>query len=198
MFAVVLASAAAMWSVPQPAIAADAQPSTIYKGTFIVQLPKALDSKKLKAGDTVDATLTADVTVPGGTRIPQGSKLVGHVTQASRDQGKAVLAIAFDRLVPSQGKAMPIDAVILAAAPNPDQQVSTSTMPTAYAGLNASTEAGVESVNSNKAVPVLDQDSRGALGMKNVELTKGGTFTSTGKQVKLDTGTRLLVQATWK
>src|SRR5271165_5704032 len=51
-------------------------------GTFSVELAKALDSKKLKEGDEVQAKLTGSITLPSGATVPRGTMLIGHVTEA--------------------------------------------------------------------------------------------------------------------
>ena len=51
--------------------------------TVNATLDTALDSKKCKVGDTVKARSTEDVKSNGETVLPKGTKLVGHITQAS-------------------------------------------------------------------------------------------------------------------
>src|SRR5882757_10271296 len=50
---------------------------------FNAALSSPIDSKKCKPGDPVNAHTTEAVKSEGKTVIPKGSKLVGHVTQAS-------------------------------------------------------------------------------------------------------------------
>src|SRR5260370_29399348 len=57
---------------------------------FNAALSSPIDSKKCKPGDPVNAHSTEAVKSEGKTVIPKGSKLVGHVTQASaRGKGES-------------------------------------------------------------------------------------------------------------
>lgn len=79
----------------------------------------AVDSKKAKPGDQVVAHTTRDVKEHGKTVIPRGTKLVGHVTQASaRAKGdtESQLAIQFDRAVLKHGREVPVNLGIQALA----------------------------------------------------------------------------------
>jgi hypothetical protein len=42
---------------------------------------------------------------------------------------------------------------------------------------------------------MLTEESTGVLGIKNLELSSDGTLTSTNKEIKLDSGTRMLLKA---
>jgi hypothetical protein len=78
-----------------------------------------VDSKKAKAGDEVTARTTEAVKADGKTVIPKGTKLVGHVTQASaRGKGEAEssLGVVFDRAILKNGQEMPVNAGIQALA----------------------------------------------------------------------------------
>src|SRR6202790_3243163 len=59
--------------------------TTFVAGTLInAELTGSLDSKKVKPGDAVNARTATDLkSTDGRTILPKGSKLVGHVTQAS-------------------------------------------------------------------------------------------------------------------
>src|SRR5205085_7412100 len=90
------------------------------QGTNInATLSKSLDSKKAKTGDPVEAKTTSDVKSAGQTVIPRGSKLIGHVTQATaRGKGDAdsTLGIAFDHAVLKNGQQIPLNATVQALA----------------------------------------------------------------------------------
>jgi hypothetical protein len=78
-----------------------------------------VDSKKAKPGDEVTARTTEAVKADGKTVIPKGTKLVGHVTQASaRGKGEAEssLGVVFDRAILKNGQEMPVNAGIQALA----------------------------------------------------------------------------------
>jgi hypothetical protein len=78
-----------------------------------------VDSKKAKPGDEVTARTTEAVKTDGKTVLPKGTKLVGHVTQASaRSKGEAesALGVVFDKAILKNGQDMPLNAGIQALA----------------------------------------------------------------------------------
>lgn len=77
------------------------------------QLAKKLDSKDAKVGDEVVAKTTADARLADGTKLPKGSRLVGHVTEVeakSHDNHDSRLAFAFDHAALKDGRDLPIHA----------------------------------------------------------------------------------------
>lgn len=87
--------------------------------TFNSELSSPVDSKKCKAGDAVNGRTTEAVKSEGKTVIPKGSKLVGHVTQASvRSKGEAEssLGVVFDRAILKNGEVIPLNVAIQALA----------------------------------------------------------------------------------
>lgn len=92
------------------ASAAQENPSTAIPAA----LAKSVDSRKVKAGDEIDARLSVGLTNASGTQIPAGSKIIGHVTDAkSKAKGdpQSSLSFAFDRIVVKNGGDMPLHAV---------------------------------------------------------------------------------------
>jgi hypothetical protein len=86
---------------------------------FNAALSSPIDSKKCKPGDPVNARSTEAVKSEGKTVIPKGSKLVGHVTQASaRANGasESSLGIVFDKAILKNGQEIPLSAGIQAIA----------------------------------------------------------------------------------
>jgi len=83
------------------------------------ELSAPIDSKKAKRGDPVAARTTEPTKSNGKTVIPKGSKLVGHVTQASaRSKGdsQTALGIVFDKAILKNGQEMPLNVAIQALA----------------------------------------------------------------------------------
>jgi hypothetical protein len=83
------------------------------------ELSAPIDSKKAKPGDPVAARTTEPTKSNGKTVIPKGSKLVGHVTQASaRSKGdsESALGIVFDKAILKNGQEMPLNVAIQALA----------------------------------------------------------------------------------
>lgn len=165
-------------------------------GTFSVELTKDLDSKKLKEGDPVNAKLTGGITLPSGAVVPRGAKVTGHVTQAqarSKHDPSSTLGIMFDKIALAGGEDVAIQGTVLAAAPDPDVQTGSAGLADGYNNLKDITTKSVMSGPSNQSsTPLLSNNSRGVLGIKNLKLDDG-VFTATGKEVKLDEGTRMLL-----
>jgi hypothetical protein len=77
----------------------------IPNGTILpMELSSSLNSGKARAGQVISARIRQDVPLPGGVKIRAGSKVLGHVVEASRpDSAKgATLALRFDAIVMSQ------------------------------------------------------------------------------------------------
>jgi len=98
-------------------------------GTVVnAALNSSIYSKKAKAGDPVVAHITEAVkSADGRTVLPNGTKLIGHVTKASarsNGQGEAMLALQFEKAVLKDKQEMPLNVVIQAVAA-PSQAAST-------------------------------------------------------------------------
>jgi hypothetical protein len=81
------------------------------------ELTAPVDSKKAKPGDAVDARTIEPAKSNGKTVIPKGSKLVGHVTQASaraKGDSESALGIVFDKAILKNGQEVPLNAAIQA------------------------------------------------------------------------------------
>lgn len=169
-----------------------------HHGTFTVELLKPLDSKKLKQGDPVEAKLTGGITLPSGAQVPGGTRIVGHVTQASarsKSDAESSLGISFDKLVRPGNEETPIKGVVQAVAPNPNSAPSSGGGPVDYGVTLRSVMAPAAPDTSKPQTPLLTEDSTGVLGIKNMKLADG-VLTSTNKEVKLDAGTRMLLNVT--
>src|SRR6266571_3860137 len=82
-------------------------------------LSSPIDSKKCKPGDQVTAHTTEAAKSEGKTMIPKGSKLVGHVTQASaraKGESESALGIVFDKAILKNGQEIPLNVAIQAVA----------------------------------------------------------------------------------
>src|SRR5467141_2541806 len=139
--------------------------ASLASGTaFNAALSSPIDSKKCKPGDQVTANTTEAAKSEGKTVIPKGSRLVGHVTQASaRAKGESELAlgIVFDKAILKNGQEVPLNVAIQAIA-------SAQSAATANAGndLSAGGGAGGYAGGSGRAA------GGGALG--GVTSTAGG------------------------
>lgn len=175
-------------------------------GPMPAELTKALDSKKLKEGDPVTARITATLHMRSGETIPSGSKLTGHVTVAkarSKGDPQAELGITFDKITTPDGKDMAIKSVLQAVGPSltpsgqPDTSVGSPGMMAGHEGMSAGTTAPAMGGNSqtvHSSAPVLNGQSKGVVGIRNLELGENSVLMSGGKEIKLDSGTQMIVQ----
>src|SRR2546428_9883522 len=86
---------------------------------FNAALSSPIDSKKCKPGDQVTAHTAEAAKSEGKTVIPKGSKLVGHVTQASaraKGESESALGIVFDKAILKNGQEIPLNVAIQAVA----------------------------------------------------------------------------------
>lgn len=187
---------AASVAAAQPTMAAAAARSARH-GTFTVELTKSLDSRKLKQGDTIVAILTGGITLPDEVKIPRGAQVIGHIVEAksrSKQDPKSSLQMTFDKLIGPGNRAIPILTTVRALAPNPNANLTTGTMADAY-GINLAdvTTRSVVNTLTPPPIPLLNDESTGVLGFSDLQLGPNGTLVSTGKDVKLDRGTRILL-----
>ena len=169
-------------------------------GVFTVELAKDINSKKLKVGSPVEATVFSAVQVSNGTTIQPGSKVIGHVTEVSRrSKGSelSTLGIAFDKLRLAKGETMPIKGFIQAMGPNPNKPLNTGGYIEYGNSLNMQTERPPDPTSSSQnQIPILNDQSTGVLGIKGLQLEKNGVLTSHAKDIKIASGTRMLLNVT--
>jgi hypothetical protein len=168
--------------------------ASLAAGTAIyAELSAGLDSKKVKTGDAVTAHVTEAVrSADARTILPKGTKIVGHITQASaRSKGgnESVLGIAFDKAILKDGQEVPLNLAIQAlAAPasfstpsdlgTQSNNGTTQTSPMGRSGPPAQTgpQGGVGSGNnpglggdtSRDTSPSLGASSRGVYGLNGL------------------------------
>lgn len=205
-------------TAPQAAIPAPegntAGPVTM-RGMFPITPAKSIDSKKLKDGDALAFTTMAPVRLGSGMLVPTGAKVIGHVTVArgrSKGDANSSLGMVFDKIQASGSKEIEMKGVLLAIAPKlggsngPDTGVAgPGTMPgpggetlsapgtdSAVAGPNS----GIHPLSGGGiSHPIIISQSRGILGFRDMQMGKDGVLNSTNKEIKLDTGTQMLIQA---
>lgn len=211
--------------------------TTFVAGTLInAELASSLDSKKVKAGDTVNARTATDLkTTDGRTILPKGTKITGHVTQASaRNAGQpdSSLGLIFDKAILKSGQEIPLNAGVQAVGAPPSNTLDNNQAPAVEPGggshgapgnggqassrgdgLSGSPAASAPGraddpyggganppATGNASVGQWDANTRGVVGLRNLTLNaaggsdgQGSVITSTGKNVHLDGGTRLLL-----
>jgi hypothetical protein len=217
-------------------VAADAARSghseaSLVGGTPInAELNSSIDSKKVKAGDTVIAHTTGVVkSADDRVILPRGTKVVGHIAQASaRSKGDndSAITIGFDKAVLKGGEEVPLSVTIRALAgpagnafgggsdsmsgpsgsgyPNNPANNSgmggTRQMPDGPRNSPAGTSTEANSPEGANSSVELAPNSRGVIGLNGLRLSLAGAenapvsvISSTGKNVHLDGGTRLLL-----
>ena len=171
-----------------------------HHGTFAVELVKPLDSKKLKQGDPVEAKLVGGITLPSGSQVPAGTMLVGHVTQASarsKSDSESSLGFVFDKIARPGGEDTMIAGKLQAVAPNPNSDITSGNTGVDYGNTMRSAMAPAGATGGDHTTPpLLTEDSTGVLGFKNMKMGPDGVLTSPNKELKLDAGTRLLLNVT--
>lgn len=94
--------------------------ASLASGTAVnAQLKSPVDAKKNKPGDEVSAQTTEAVKSGGKVVLPKGTKLIGHVAQASakgKGDAESALAIQFDKAILKNGQEMPLNVTIQAIA----------------------------------------------------------------------------------
>ena len=109
--------------------------------TFNAELSSPVDSKKCKPGDAVNGKTTEAVKAEGKTVIPKGSKLVGHVTQASaraKGEAESSLGIVFDKAILKNGEEIPLNVGIQALASAQSNASAASSEMDTMGGLSGS------------------------------------------------------------
>ncbi len=182
-----------------PALVAQAAPGQLLaKEAVMASLSGKLDTKKTKVNDSVAAKTLAPVKLTDGSTLPAGTKLTGKVTQVEpKSSGTATLAIVFDQLEKKGGAAVPVRGVIMAIAPLPDS-------PTGGAAANGLPMRGTASQNAAMTgaasgpgggeTPMSPGSSIDGVTLSPTPAADGSSvLQSTGKDIKLDSGTRLAI-----
>lgn len=187
-------------------------------------LAKSVDSKKVKAGDPIEAKTDVSMSNASGVQIPQGSKIVGRITEVkSRSKGDAELSLtfSFDKIVLKNGQELPFHAIAQAIGlPQSSAQAAfpENGGPASQPGQGGGGQsgmrapgatpntAGADNSGAAQAQPgtagsgntgMLPENATGAVNLKGLTLTSQNNesvVTSSSKSVKLDSGTQMLVR----
>jgi hypothetical protein len=184
-----------------------------------VDSKKAKVGDKVEAHTTEEIKYAGKTIVPIGAKV-EGH--VTEATARSKGDSGSTLAIQFEKAIPKKGEEIPLNVAIVAiAAPQQDfsggspgsgsdpmtgggaptasgSPMGTSHTPTASPGRPTYPADGPSGLPS--ALKPLPADSRGVYGLKDLKLmaasssaSQATTITSSGKNVHLDGGTRLLL-----
>ncbi|HET7105178.1 MAG TPA: hypothetical protein VFI38_00090 [Candidatus Acidoferrum sp.] len=151
------------------------------------ELTAPVDSKKAKPGDPVAARTTEPAKSNGKTVIPKGSKLVGHVTQASsraKGDSESALGIVFDKAILKNGQEVPLNVAIQALASAQSAASANAGNDLAAAGGAGTYAGGSGRAAGGGALGGVTSTAGGAAGTvtntaANVGNTAGGTLNST-------------------
>jgi len=156
--------------------------------TFNAALNAPIDSKKAKPGDPVTAHTTEPAKSDGKTVMPRGTKLLGHVTQASaRSNGESdsSLGVVFDKAILKNGQEIPLNAGIQALASGQSATSAAGSDLDTFGGAGASAAgSGRASGRSGGTLGGVGSVAGGAVGAvtntaANVGGAAGGTLNST-------------------
>src|SRR6266852_4014260 len=152
--------------------------ASLASGTaFNAALSSPIDSKKCKPGDPVNAHTTEAAKSEGKTVIPKGSKLVGHVTQASaraKGESESSLGIVFDKAILKNGQEIPLNAGIQAIASAQSSASAAGSDMDEMGGMGASA-AGSGMAGGRGAVGGVTSAAGGAVGtVTNTAANVGG------------------------
>jgi hypothetical protein len=73
--------------------------------------------------------------------------------------------------------------------------VDAATTPPPTPGALTGGNSGIHPIETSRSRPLLNAQSVGVLGIKNLQMDKDSVITTTGKEVKLDNGTQMLIRA---
>jgi hypothetical protein len=152
---------------------------------FNAELSSPIDTKKCKPGDAVTARTTEAAKSEGRTVIPKGSRLVGHVTQASaraKGESESSLGIVFDKAILKNGQEIPLNVAIQAIAAAQSSASAAGADLDAFGGAGAS-GAGSGGGGGRGALSGVTSTAGGAVGAvtntaANVGGAAGGTLNS--------------------
>ena len=175
-------------------------------GIIPVTLAKALNSKNLKEGDEVMAKTAVTMKFPSGLEVPKGADVVGHVTQAkarSKGDSDSSLGIVFDKIDLGGGKSLAMKGAVQAVGPNPSAgsgpdssaSIGGNNLNAGDGKTSASPGSGMGPQPGQQAPGMLNPHSTGVVGIKNLQLSGDSVLTSSGKEVKLDSGSQMMIHA---
>src|SRR5882724_10473169 len=153
--------------------------ASLASGTaFNAALSSPIDSKKCKPGDPVNAHTTEAAKSEGKTVIPKGSKLVGHVTQASaraKGESESSLGIVFDKAILKNGQEIPLNNVTIQAIASAESSASAAGAAVDAMGGMGASAAGCGMAGGSSALGGVTSTAGGAVGaVTNTAASAGG------------------------
>ena len=195
-------AASALFLSAAPAVVAQASAGQpLAKETVLSSLSGKLDTKKTKVNDIVTAKTLAPLHLSDGSTLPTGTKLIGKATQVqSKSSGTATLAIVFDQMEKKGSAAIPVHGVILGIAPMPDSASGGAAANGLPLRGTASQNAAITGVGTGPGGgdgPIPAGSSVDGVTLNPTPAADGSSvLQSTGKDIKLESGTRLEIGLT--
>jgi hypothetical protein len=81
------------------------------------------------------------------------------------------------------------------ASPGERSYINMDVPPPANGGSNPLSTGSMQTSGPSSGTPILQPDSKGVLGVKNLHMSSDGALSSAGKEVKLDSGIQILIHA---
>jgi hypothetical protein len=160
--------------------------ASLVGGTTInAELNSSIDSKKVKAGDPVVAHTTEAVkSADDRVILPKGTKVMGHITQASaRSKGDndSSVTIGFDKAILKGGEEVPLSVTIRAVAAPASAFVGAEPMSAPSGPSNyPSSPSGGTGMNSKPPMSDAPRTYPGAGAPSGEASSSGGTNPSSG------------------
>jgi hypothetical protein len=174
-------------------------------------LLKAIDATRSKVGDQVVAKTTEPLKKDGKTVVPKGAKLVGHVVQLkarSNDEHASQVVISFDEITDAGGKTLPFSASISSisrpqsTAPPSDAAGGDLGIPSASGGSPSPAPregrsggglVGPSTGSAKAAENDQESQTRAASAFTIQQRADGTVISSNSRNIRLDSGTQLLL-----
>lgn len=177
---------------------------------FVVDLPRALDAKKLKQGDELQARITDDLIFDGKVIVATGSKVFGKVEDVKlsvKDDPETRLLLSFTKIVTKDGREFQFEYPAFIQALGPERRAG-GLSGSNHEDLPVKAELGnaVDRVNS---VPFSQGDrsspryglilptASGVFGLPGLKLSdsaKGVYIVAPKGNIKLEYGTQMVLR----
>jgi hypothetical protein len=195
-FMIPAASALLLCTVPSLVAQEASAGQPLAKEAVLSSLSGKLDTKKAKVNDSVTAKTLMPLHLTDGSTLPAGTKLIGKVTQVQpKSSGTATLAIVFDQMERKGAAPVPVRGVIVAVAPLPDSAnggTAANGLPMRGTAVQNAAMTGASSGPGGGESPIPPGSSVDGVTLSSTPAADGSSvLQSSGKDIKLDSGTRL-------
>lgn len=177
--------------------------------TICIDVPRSLDTKKLKSDEEIIARVTQDLIYQGKVIVPREAKVMGKVADvkiAAKDDPETRLLIEFRKIVTKDGREFEFEYPAFIQALAPERRAAASS--TNLNNLPVKAELG-NAMDRVSAMPILLGDKNsvtygviipsatGVFGLPNLKLSdspKGVYIVSPKGNIKLEYGTQMVLR----